>query len=123
MRMNLGLQLFGIRRSLARAGIDPETFDTAAHIDRSLRYHENVRNIMGMHGKGRRQRDYSQEQEEERHRQRKARKNKLRQTGVSNEVYDRRYAAKHPGKRRSRSDRRYYERRSNRSDISRQLRL
>ena len=123
MRMNFGLQQFNIKASLSRAGIDPEKFDVSAHIDRTLRYRENLTNIMGMHGRGRKRRDYARESAEEKARGRKARKKKGRQTGVSNEAIDKRYLAKYPGRRKSPRGKRYYERRSNRSDVSRTLRL
>jgi len=120
--MPFGLQESVIKASLARAGIDPEMFDVAAHIDRSLHLHENLPSIMVMHGI-RKRRDYSQERSEESRRERARRSDKLRQTGISNEARDRLYMAFLPGRRVSGTGHTYYERRSNRSDRDRQRRL
>jgi len=120
--MPFSLQSSVIKASLARAGIDPELFDVSANIDRTLRLHENLPNILSMHGI-RKRRDYSQERSEESRRERAARSDRLRQTGVSNETIDRRFMALLPGRRVSGAGHTYYERRTNRSDRDRQRRL
>ncbi len=50
-------------------------------------------------------------------------KSTRRQTGKSNISRDKRYKALHPGKRISKSGRKYYEYRANRSDINRRKKL
>ena len=124
-KMSYGMQRYNIGKALSRAGIDTEKFDVKAHIDRTLRYGENLGNIMHMHGKGRRQRDYVAERDEARARRRKELRKKGRQTGVNrSEAQDRKLLAKYPGRRKARkSGQRYYERRVNRSDVSRTLRF
>ena len=53
--MNEELQIQMINRSLSNAGIDPELFDTRAHIDSTLHADENLSNIKRMHGIGSRE--------------------------------------------------------------------
>ena len=48
--MSAGMQAFNIGRMLAGTRWDTDKFDISAHIDRSLRFDENRRNIAGMLG-------------------------------------------------------------------------
>ena len=50
-----------------------------------------------------------------------AKKKTIKQTGTSNKVYDKRFSAKPPGKRKSKSGNVYTEKRANRSDKGRLL--
>lgn len=50
-------------------------------------------------------------------------KRALFQTGMSNYNWDRRYSAKFPGRRISKTGKTYYEYRMNRSDMSRSTRV
>ena len=50
-----------------------------------------------------------------------AKKKTIKQTGTSNKVYDKRFSAKPPGKRKSKSGNIYTEKRANRSDKGRLL--
>jgi hypothetical protein len=49
-RMNFGMQGFNIGRMFANTKVNSEMFDIKAHLDRTLHYGENVKNIMNMHG-------------------------------------------------------------------------
>lgn len=121
-KMSAGMQAFNIGRMLAGTRWDTDKFDISAHIDRSLRFDENRRNIAGMLGINISGRDRGTEElqikasEQARTRARRQ-ADPLWQTGrFTNQERDRRYQAKRPGKRFSRNGRRYYERRENRSD-------
>lgn len=119
-RMSTGMQIFNIGRSLSRNNrFDTEAFDIAAHLDRSLHYDENLKNIRRITGQSPRNRGMEafHQASEERTRERQRRKNPMRQVGFSNEGMDRLLHAHPPGKRRSANGRRYYEYRQNRSDI------
>jgi len=118
-RMSPGMQIFNIGRSLSRNNrFDTEAFDISAHLDRSLHYDENLKNIQRITGQSPRNRGMEQYRQgnEERAREHARRQNKNRQVGFSNEALDRLLHAQAPGKRRSASGRRYYEYRQNRSD-------
>lgn len=108
-----GFQMYNINRSLARAGIDPEKFDTHAHLDRKLSMRENIANIRAMTGAGRTERHIRREVEKagplKKHR------GTFDQTGSSNLEIDRRMRALAPGKR-GHGKHAYYEYRKNRSD-------
>lgn len=122
-RMNPGMQAFNIGRTIAaNSRHDTDKFDINAHIDRSLHYDENQKNIKKMLGIQTRDRGTEQlhQQAAERQRERARRKDSLRQTGpiqgALGHLMDSRRQAMRPGKRFSESGRRYYERRENRSD-------
>ena len=113
-----GLTGYNIRMSLARAGIDPEKFDTHAHMDRRISMRENIANISRMTGAGRTERHVKTELEKDKARRGgKAKKYRgtFDQTGKSNLEIDRRMHALPPGKRGV-GKRAYYEYRRNRSD-------
>lgn len=112
--MASGLTKYNINRSLARAGIDPEKFDTHAFIDRKLSMSENITNISRMTGAGRTERHIKREVEKAGPSRKKYR-GTFDQTGKSNVEIDRRIRALPPGKRGS-GKRSYYEYRRNRSD-------
>lgn len=111
--MASGLTRYNINRSLARAGIDPEKFDTHAHMDRRISMRENLANISSMTGAGRTERHIKREVEKGG----KAKKYRglFDQTGKSNLEIDRRMHALPPGKR-GKGKRAYFEYRRNRSD-------
>lgn len=113
-----GFQEYNIRRSLARAGIDPEVFDVHAHTDRKLSLRENIANISRMTGAGRTERHVKKELEKDKARRGgKAKKYRgtFDQTGKTTLEIDRKRSAQPPGKRKS-GKRTYYEYRRNRSD-------
>ena len=118
-RMNAGLQNYVIGRMLANTRWDAEKFDISAHVDRSLRADENRRNIAGMLGVNISGRDRGSEmiaqRRAEQARARAYRADPLYQVGLSNELIDRRFQARRPGKRFSESGHRYYEPRANRT--------
>jgi hypothetical protein len=118
-RMSMGMQGFNIGRMLAGTRIDSEVFDIKAHLDSTLSYTENRRNIQKIAGITTRNRGMEQfsRQNAERARERTRRQNPLRQVGFSNEALDRLLYAQPPGRRISRTGRRYYEHRQNRSDV------
>ena len=107
---------------LAGTKVSTEMFDVKAHIDRTLSYNENVRNIRNLTGIT--TRNYGLEQHEQRKveqkREQVRRQDPDRQTGriqnAHNREIDMRFQAMRPGRRRSQSGHRYYERRENRSD-------
>ncbi|HQN90693.1 MAG TPA: hypothetical protein PK336_00280 [Methanoculleus sp.] len=113
-----GFDLYNVKRSLVRAGIDPEMFDASAHLDRKLTTRENLTNISKLTGAGRTERHIKKELEKDKAR-RGGKVKKYRgtfdQTGKSNIEIDRRIRAQPPGKRGS-GKRSYYEYRRNRSD-------
>ena len=118
-RMNTGMQSFGIGRMLAGTRIDTDVFDIRAHVDSSLHFDENLRNIQHMTGtstrhRGREQHDLRQA---EAMRERKRRSVKYYQVGLSNEAIDLLRRAKAPGKRTSRTGHVYYEHRRSHSDV------
>lgn len=125
--MAAGLQEYQIGRMLAGTRWDTEQFDVRAHIDRSLHYDENVKNIQGMLGIQTRNRGMEEMQlrKAEQQRARVQRQDPNRQTGqwqgAERLEIDRRFQAARPGKRFSASGHRYYERRANRSDVGRLL--
>lgn len=49
-RMPIGLQAQKIRIDMVNAGVDPEMFDTRAHIDSSLSFRENRYNVANIAG-------------------------------------------------------------------------
>lgn len=49
-RMPIGLQEKKIRFDMVQAGVDPETFDSKAHIDSSLSFRENRYNVANIAG-------------------------------------------------------------------------
>ena len=123
-KMSAALQTAGIGRMLAGTKWNTEMFDVHSHIDRTLHFDENRRNIEGMLGIQRRDRgsEHLQIKASERARARSYRQqNPDYQAGWSNQEIDRRYQADRPGKRHSRNGKRYYERRENRSDRGRWL--
>lgn len=105
--------MYNINRSLARAGIDPEKFDTHAFMDRKLSMRENMANISRMTGAGRTERHIKRELEKAG--PIKKYRGTFDQTGKSNLEIDRRMHALPPGKR-GHGKRAYYEYRRNRSD-------
>jgi hypothetical protein len=121
-KMSMGMQAFNIGRMFATANprYASDMFDIRANLDSTLSYGENARNIKRMTGSGMRNRGMEQfeRQGAERERERRRRQNPLRQTGVSrNESMDYARLALPPGRRISRTGHRYYEYRSNRSDV------
>lgn len=116
------MQAFNIGRMFAGTKVNTEMFDISAHLDRTLHYGENLRNVQSQMGITTRNFGLEQ-QERERHektRERVQRQDPQRQTGrwqgEHNLMLDRMLHAQRPGKRFSRSGHRYYERRANRSD-------
>ena len=109
-RMNEEMQMNLINRALVNAGIDPELFDTSAHIDRNLHADENLKNIKRMHGIGS-QETYGHE---------RTRQSDLHgefyQIGRSHTDIDRDMSAMLPGLRYTGWGTTYTERRKNRSD-------
>lgn len=126
-RMSAGMQGYNIGRMLAGTRWDSEVFDVNAHIDRSLHYDENARNIRSILGIQTRDRNAEslEIRKAEQQRARVQRQDPNRLTGrIQNEhnrEIDRRYQAQRPGKRFSASGRRYYERRENRADRGKYL--
>jgi len=126
-KMNMGMQTFNIGRMLANTRVNSEMVDIHAHIDRTLHYGENLRNIQQQHGITTRNFGLEQHQQrhQEQHQERVRRQDPDRQTGrwqnPHNIMIDRRFQAMRPGKRFSHSGHRYYERRSNRCDVGRLL--
>lgn len=118
-RMSTGMQAWNIGRMLAGTRVDSEVFDIRAHMDSTLSYSENRKNIQKIAGITTRNRGLEQyhQKTDERTRERTRRQNPMRQVGFSNEGMDRLLHAHPPGKRRSANGRRYYEYRQNRSDI------
>jgi hypothetical protein len=124
-RMNAGMQEYAVGRMLAGTRWDTEQFDVHAHIDRSLHLGENLANIRQGLGISTRNRGLEQ-QEQHKHEQargRVQRQDPNRQTGrwqgPGNIAIDMRFQAMRPGKRFSNTGHRYYERRSNHSDVGR----
>jgi hypothetical protein len=122
-RMNPGMQAYGIGRMIAtHSRHDTDKFDVGAHLDRSLHFDENSRNIKRMLGISDRDRGTEQlhQQAAERKREQVRRKDTLRQTGplqgALGRLMDGHIQAMRPGKRISESGHRYYERRESRSD-------
>ena len=126
-RMNAGMQAYGIGRMLANTRHDSEQFDISAHIDRSLHYDENVKNIQRQLGIQTRDRgiEHLQHQQVARAVEHQRRQDTNRQTGqiqnAHNRALDAMIQANRPGKRISSTGHRYYERRENRSDRGRLL--
>lgn len=118
-RMNNGMQQWNIGRMLAGTRIDSEMFDIRAHLDSTLSYDENLKNIQRITGQSPRNRGMEQYRQgnEDRARERTRRQNKNRQVGFSTEAIDRLLYAHPPGRRISRTGHRYYEYRQNRSDV------
>jgi hypothetical protein len=121
-RMSAGLQGYNIGTILAGTRWDNQQFDIHAHIDRSLHYDENVKNIRGILGIQTRQRGVEaiHQHEQERQREHTRRLDTTRQTGqiqnAHNQALDAMLHALHPGRRMSATGHIYYERRENRSD-------
>jgi hypothetical protein len=112
-RMNPELQEQMINRALVNAGIDPEVFDTSAHIDRNLHADENLKNIKRMHGIGNRP------QETYGHQNRTLQADlhgEFYQIGRSQNDIDKQMSAMIPGVRYTAWGTTYTERRKNRSD-------
>jgi hypothetical protein len=126
-RMNTGFQSYNIGRMFAGTRVNSEMVDIHSHLDRTLNYGENVRNIRQQHGIT--TRNYGLEQHQQRqheqHRERVRRQDPDRQTGQwqgpGRIAIDMRFQAMRPGKRFSSSGHRYYERRANRCDRGRLL--
>jgi hypothetical protein len=118
LRANDEFQLYNMRASLARAGIDPEKFDTHAHLDRTLTMSENRKNLEKMTGAGsHRHVTRHLQKEKDRHGGKLPKyRGFFDQVGKSHTEIDRKIKAKPPGDRTSRSGRKYTERRKNRSD-------
>jgi hypothetical protein len=116
--MSAGMQQFNIGRMLSNTRWDTEMFDVHAHLDRSLHYDENAKNIRQHLGISTRNRgaEMFEQQNAERAREQKRRAVPNYQTGISNLIVDRRFQALRPGKRFSAGGHRYYERRADRSD-------
>jgi hypothetical protein len=120
--MNAGMQTYQIGRMLANTRHDSEVFDVRAHIDSSLHYDENLKNIQRQLGIQTRDRgmEHLQHQQQVRAQEHARRQDTTRQTGViqnaHNRELDRLFQAFRPGKRISADGKRYYERRENRSD-------
>lgn len=102
-----------IRAKLVSLGIDPEKFDIHAHTDRTLSRSENMANMAAMHGISLVPKAPIKTTKTQR---RQARLGTFYQIGKSDPVEDRRRVAKAPGQRKSKSGKRYTERRKNRSD-------
>jgi hypothetical protein len=121
-KMSAGMQMWNIGRMLAGTRHDTEMFDIKAHVDSTLHYGENCKNIMQQLGISTRNRGLEQMEQlqHERSREHARRQDTTRQTGriqsEHNRLIDMRFQAMRPGKRKSRSGHRYYERRENRSD-------
>jgi hypothetical protein len=49
-RMNAGLQKYSIESMLTKHGVSTEMYDVHSHMDRTLRLHENVKEIQKQHG-------------------------------------------------------------------------
>jgi hypothetical protein len=116
--MNPELQESMINAALVNAGIDPELFDTSAHIDRNLHADENLKNIKRMHGISN---NHYREQNMETPFSGFATtplfpKKTINQTGTSNIRLDELYSAKLPGLRFTPWGTSYTETRKNRSD-------
>lgn len=118
-KMSMGMQGFNIGRMLAGTRIDSEMFDIKAHLDSTLSYTENRRNIQRITGTTTRNKGMEAFtlHTEERARARQRRQNPNRQVGFSNEALDQLLHAHAPGRRISRTGHRYYEYRQNRSDV------
>jgi hypothetical protein len=118
-QMNKQMQMFGIGRMLSGTRVETDMFDIRAHVDPTLSFSENRENISKMLGVNRRNRGLEQHEQaqQERARAKAQREDVLRQVGHSwYPELDRARSAMRPGKRVSESGRRYYERRTNRSD-------
>lgn len=126
-KMSAGMQGYMIGRMLAGTRHDTEQFDISAHIDRSLHYDENLRNIRSQLGISTRNRgmEQIQQRQAELQRERARRQDTNRQTGriqsPAGRAMDAKLQAQRPGKRFSRNGNRYYERRENRSDRGKYL--
>ena len=121
-RMSAGMQSYGIGQMLAGTRWNTEMFDVTAHIDRSLHYDENRKNIAAQLGIQTRQRGVEaiHQREAERQREHARRQDPIRQTGAiqtaHNRAIDAMLHALPPGRRVSKTGHVYYERRENRSD-------
>jgi hypothetical protein len=110
-------QIYNINRSLARAGIDPEKVDTSAHLDRTLSYSENRQNILRATGAAHsKSKKIALEKSKHKKTPRSWKEGEFYQIGKSNTKSDELQRAKPPGQRRSKTGKRYTERRKNRSD-------
>ena len=120
--MNRQMQNFGIGRMLSNTRWNNEMFDISAHVDSTLSFGENKRNIQNILGIQTRDRglEHMHHQQESRKRAMNLRKDTLRQTGpIQGDIGHRMDMMLHalpPGRRISHTGRRYYERRENRSD-------
>ena len=115
--MNTKLQKAKIRGILAADDIDMEMFDIDAHFDSSLNLTENIRNIKRISGVSSSRKSVQRHTKPLTKRQKKSYQRGLfGQTGKSNTEIDKHRKAKPPGERRSKSGRKYTERRKNRSD-------
>jgi hypothetical protein len=121
-RMNTGFQSFNIGRMLAGTRVNSEMVDIHSHLDRTLNYGENLRNIQKQHGIQTRNFGLEQHQQrhQEQHQERVRRQDPDRMTGhiqnAHNREIDRMFQAQRPGRRRSAAGNRYYERRENHAD-------
>jgi len=124
-RMNKQMQAWNISRMVAGTRNATDMYDTKAHVDSRLTLSENRQNIARQLGISSRNRglEAMDQGAAERARERIRRQNPHRQTGLSNETIDKMFLAMYPGRRTSKNGNRYYEYRSNRSDVSRTLRL
>jgi hypothetical protein len=119
-KMNQKMQLYNLSRMIASGSRHPtDTIDTRALMDSTLSLSENRKNISKQIGMT--TRNYGMEQynqrEDDRKRTKIIRQDKTRQVGISwFPDIDKARTALPPGKRISKTGRRYYERRVNRSD-------
>ncbi len=119
-KMNAGMQIWNLNRMIADGSRhSTDQVDVKSLFDSTLTLSENRRNISRQIGMT--TRNYGLEQhtqrEDERKRAKAQREDVLRQVGHSwYPELDRARSAMRPGKRVSESGRRYYERRTNRSD-------
>jgi len=122
-KMAPGMQIYGIGRMLAGTKYNSEMFDISAHLDRTLTYGENRKNIQGMLGIQTRNKgmEHIHHQEAQRAAEHLRRQAVDRQTGQlqneHNRLLDAMLHAHKPGKRISATGHVYYERRENRSDV------
>jgi hypothetical protein len=126
-RMNAGLQGYNLNRMVSNTRWGD--IDIHAHMDRSLRLDENMKNIRKQFGIQTRQPglELIEQRKHEQHREQIRRANPDRQTGriqsAHNIQIDAMLTAMRPGKRFSNTGHRYYEYRANRSDINPSKRL
>lgn len=101
---------------LSNRGVETEKVDIEAYYDRSLTYHENVQNFQKQFGGFHKSVPIRPAGAFLKRGRKSIREDEFYQRGHSHTDIDKRKSAKLPGKRRSRTGKKYYERRKNRSD-------